>query len=188
MNWMEAMAVVFGFVCVVLTVRQNIWCWPTGLAQVVLYIFIFYNAKLYSDMILHGIYVVLQLYGWHHWLHGGPDRGHLTVSMLKVRGRAGWLAVVVLGSGLWGYAMARWTDAAAPFADAFVAAASLVAQWLMTRKRLESWILWITVDLVAIAVYIYKSLYLTAGLYAAFLGLAVAGLFAWRKSLPQAVP
>ena len=71
MSWMEAVAVVFGVACVWLTIRQSIWCWPTGLVQVFLYIFIFYEVKLYSDLILHVIYVGLQIYGWQHWLRGG---------------------------------------------------------------------------------------------------------------------
>ena len=183
MTWIEAIAVVAGLVCVALTVRQNVWCWPVGLIQVSLYIVIFYNVKLYSDMLLHGIYVVLQFYGWHHWLHGGEAQGRLAVSSLSVRSIAGWVAASALGCAAWGHAMASFTDAAAPYADAFIAVASLIAQWLMTRKNLESWFFWIAVDVVAIGVYLYKHLYLTAGLYALFLGLAVVGFFSWRKSM-----
>lgn len=87
MAWMEVVAVVFGLICVWLTIRQNIWCWPTGLVQVALYIIIFYQVKLYSDLILHILYVGLQIYGWHHWLHGGKQRAKLPVSTLGLRAR-----------------------------------------------------------------------------------------------------
>jgi nicotinamide mononucleotide transporter len=183
MTWIEATAVIFGLLCVWLTVRQNVWCWPTGLVQVSLYIWVFYDVKLYSDLILHMIYVVLQLYGWHHWLRGGQEHGRLAVSTLAPGARTAWAGVTVVGSGVWGCAMASFTDAAVPYGDAVITVASLVAQWLMTRKRLESWIFWIAVDVLAIGVYWYKSLFLTAGLYAVFLGLAVVGALAWRKSL-----
>lgn len=183
MTPVEATAVIFGLLCVWLTVRQNIWCWPTGLVQVVLYIFIFYQVKLYSDLILHVIYVGMQIYGWYHWLHGGRDRGTLPVSTLRWRGRIGWVTAAAFGTGAWGLLMARFTDAAVPYGDAFTTAASLIAQWLMARKRLESWLFWIAVDVIAVGIYWYKELYLTSGLYAVFLGLAIMGLFAWRKSM-----
>jgi len=185
MTWIEAIAVVFGLVCVWLTIRQNIWCWPTGLVQVALYIFIFYRVALYSDLILHIIYVILQIYGWYHWLHGGENRKVLPVSTLGLQARVAWPAVAVFGTFGWGYLMATFTDAAVPYGDAFTTVSSLIAQWLMARKKLESWFFWISVDVVAVCIYWYKSLHLTSGLYAVFLILATLGWFAWRKSLRQ---
>jgi nicotinamide mononucleotide transporter len=183
MPWIEGIAVVFGLICVWLTIRQNIWCWPTGLVQVTLYIGIFYHVKLYSDLLLHVIYVILQIYGWHYWLHGGKDRQVLPVSTLGVPSRLAWPAAAVFGTLGWGYLMAEFTDAAVPYGDAFTTVASLIAQWLMARKKLETWLFWISVDVVAIGIYWYKSLYLTSGLYAVFLIFATLGWFAWRNSL-----
>ncbi len=185
MTWTESIATVFGLLCVWLTVRQNIWCWPTGLVQVVLYIFVFYHAKLYSDLILHVIYVVLQIYGWYHWLHGTKSQQTLEVTIQTVWQNLMWILTAFLGAIAWGYVMASFTDAAVPYFDAFIVATSLIAQWLMTRKKLESWFFWITVDVVAIGVYFYKSLYMTTGLYTVFLVLAISGYFAWRKSLSK---
>lgn len=183
MTWIESIAVVFGLLCVWLTVRQNIWCWPTGLIQVVLYVVIFYRVKLYADLILHVIYVILQIYGWYHWLHGGKDHGRLLASRLRCRSFAGWIFVLTMGTALWGWNMATFTDAAVPYWDAFITTGSLIAQWLMTRKRLESWWFWISVDIVAIGIYLYKSLFMTSGLYAVFLIMAIIGFFTWRKTL-----
>ena len=180
--WLEIFGTIFGVLCVWLTVRQNIWCWPTGLIQVILFIFIFYEAKLYSDLILHGIYVGMQIYGWYHWLHGGERDNSLPVSRQSSRETFLWAIVAVLGGFGWGHAMATFTDAAVPYLDAFIVSASLIAQWLMARKKLESWFFWIAVDVVAIGVYFYKKLYVTTALYSFFLVLAVSGYVVWKKA------
>lgn len=181
MNWTEAVAVVFGAAAVALTIRQSLWCWPLGLVQVALYVYVFYQARLYSDMVLHVIYVVLQVYGWYRWRSG--ERGSaLPVSYLSLTERAGWSMAIALAASVWGEAMLRYTDAAAPRADAFIAAASLAAQYLLAIKKLENWIVWIVVDVVAIAVYWSRDLRLTSGLYGVFLGLCVLGLVEWRKA------
>ncbi len=183
MFWIEATAVAFGLLCVSLTVRQSVWCWPTGLVQVSLYIIIFYDAKLYSDLILHVIYVGVQFYGWHHWLHGGREGGQLAASRLTPTALGTWVAVVAAGTFLWGSGMAAWTDAALPYGDAFTTVASLVAQWLMAQKKIENWFFWIAVDVIAVGIYFLKSLFLTTGLYTVFLFLCVLGYMEWRKSL-----
>ena len=189
MTWIEGIAAVCGLLCVWLTVRQNVLCWPTGLVQVVLYIGVFYQAKLYSDLILHVIYVVMQVYGWYYWLHGGRDRTELKVTVLSLPALMAWMLIGAAVTLPWGYSMATYTDAAVPYADAFIAVASLIAQWLMARKRLESWYFWIVVDVVAIVVYFYKDLVITAGLYSVFLVLAVLGYFQWRRTIqPHSVP
>lgn len=185
MEWVEPVAAFFGLLAVILVVRQNVWCWPTGLVQVSLYVFVFFQVKLYSDFILHLIYVAVQLYGWYHWLHGGADHGKLRVSRLEQSALLGWIVVAAAGTLGWGYLMSATTDAAIPYGDAFTTAASLVAMWLQARKRIETWYFWIAVDIVAIGIYYVKALYWTAGLYAVFLGLCVAGLIAWNKSLKQ---
>ena len=183
MSTIEIIAVVLGLACVGLTVRQNIWCWPTGLAMVALYIVIFYQVKLYSDMLLQVIYVFMQLYGWWAWLRGGPKHSQLIVT------RSPWenlilLAILcIVGTMTLGSVMARYTDASFPLMDALTTAASLIAQWLMGRKKLESWLIWIIVDVVSIGLYCAKELYLTGGLYTVFLILATIGYFSWKRSM-----
>lgn len=184
MSPIEVVASACGLLSVIFTVRRSLWCWPTGLVMVALYIVIFFRAKLYSDMGLQVVYVFLQLYGWWHWATGGPSREvELPVSGLSGATRALWVGAALGGTALLGWLTANYTDAALPYPDALIAALSLVAQWLMGRKVWESWVGWIVVDLVAIPVYASKHLYLTAGLYGIFLGLAVAGLVAWRRAL-----
>lgn len=183
MSWIEWLAVVSGLLCVWLTVRENIWCWPLGLIQVSLYVWIFYQAKLYSDFVLHIIYIFLQFYGWYSWMFGGGPM-HENLSVSRLSGVGSGLAVVMtfLATFFWGLGMEHYTDAALPYWDAFTTMASLMAQWLLTRKKLESWLFWIAVDVVAIGVYYYKGLYPTAGLYAVFLFLATAGFWNWSRN------
>jgi nicotinamide mononucleotide transporter len=194
MNWIEGVAVFFGIICVALTTRQNVWCWPTGLVQVTLYVYIFHAARLYSDMILHVIYIGLQIYGWQHWVRGGAASRAthtgtpLPVSSLGTRDRWLWIAAIAVTAFAWGEIMARYTNAAAAHADAFIAAASLCAQYLLARKAIENWIVWIVVDIVAIAVYWSRDLRLTAGLYAVFLVLCLIGLRSWYTSLQRSGP
>jgi nicotinamide mononucleotide transporter len=182
MSPIEIVAVIAGFLCVYFTIKENIWCWPTGLLQVTLYIFVFYQAKLYSDVLLHIIYVFMNLYGWYFWLHGGKLRKEARITRLSPAWLSACIAGAVAGTLLLGWFMASRTDAALPYADAFTTVFSLAAQWLLSRKKLENWHFWIAVDVIAIGVYFTKDLYLTGVLYIAFLIMATAGLLRWRRS------
>lgn len=189
MFWIEITATIFGLICVVLTIRRNIWCWPTGLVQVILFIAVFYHAKLYSDLILHGIYVFLQLYGWHCWRasdHGAADE-KISIGSLPLPQLGLWIATAAAGTAVWGYIMQRWTDADFAYGDAFTTVASLIAQYLLARRRLENWLFWIVVDVVAIGIYLRKGLLPTTVLYTVFLGLAITGLVVWRRRWQQQI-
>ncbi len=182
MNWLEPLAVATGIISVYLSVKQKIWSWPTALVNVALYFVVFRDQKLYADMGLQVIYFVLSLYGWYEWLYGGENRTELKVSRANSRMALTLTAIAVIGVGVLGTLFARYTDAALPYVDSATATTSLVAQWMMTRKVLENWAVWIAVDVVYVGMFVYKHLYLTSGLYAGFLVLAVMGHFQWRRS------
>jgi nicotinamide mononucleotide transporter len=182
MNWLEPVAVATGIISVYLSVKQKIWSWPTALVNVALYFVVFREQKLYADMGLQVIYFVLSLYGWYEWLYGGENRTELKVSRADPRMAISLAAIAVVGVAVLGTLFARFTDAALPYVDSATATTSLVAQWMMTRKVLENWAVWIAVDVVYIGMFIYKHLYLTSGLYAGFLVLAVMGHQQWRRS------
>ncbi len=183
MDPFEITAACFGLLCVWLVIRQNIWCWPTGLVMVTLYIVIFYQARLYSDMGLQVVYIVLQVYGWWYWLRGGREAQPPPVTRLSRGGWLLWPAVALAGTAILGFTMHRYTDADLPYPDAATTVLSLIAQYLMARKILESWLAWIIVDVLAIGIYLAKELYPTAVLYAVFLVLATLGLIAWTRSI-----
>jgi len=179
---LEKIAVACGLANIYLTVRQNIWCWPVRVVMVSLYIYIFFEAKLYSDAGLNVFFLVMQFYGWYHWSRGGVEHSKSLAAVTRLS-RRGWLAT---GAGVAGWTagvgtlMHRYTDAAAPYPDAFTTILSIIAQFLLTRKILENWTLWIVADIVYIGVYSYKALYWTAGLYVVFLVLCVQGYREWR--------
>jgi nicotinamide mononucleotide transporter len=183
---LELIAAVVGAVSVWLSVRQSIWSWPTAIVNVVLYAIVFYEAKLYADMGLQVVYAVLSIYGWYEWLYGGEGRTTLRVTRTNPRLAAMLALVAAAGSAALGTLLRHSTDAALPFMDSFLSSTSLVAQWMMTRKLLENWLVWIAVDVLYVGMFIYKGLYLTAGLYAVFLALAVRGYLDWRRSMTGA--
>jgi nicotinamide mononucleotide transporter len=180
---LELVAALVGALSVYLSVRQNIWSWPTAIVNVVLYTLVFYDAKLYADMGLQVIYAVLSVYGWYEWLHGGENKTELHVTR-TARRLAIVLAIIgLVGAAALGVILRRATDAALPFMDSFLSSTSLVAQWMMTKKKLENWIVWIAVDVLYVGMFAFKHLYLTSALYAVFLGLAVRGYIDWRRSM-----
>ena len=189
MSPLELFAAVTGAVSVWLSVRQNIWSWPTAIVNVVLYAIVFYDAKLYADMGLQVVYAVLSVYGWYEWLYGGEGRTVLRVTRTTPRIAAVLTLIAAAGSALLGTVLHRATDAALPFMDSFLSSTSLVAQWMMTKKLLENWLVWIAVDVLYVGMFLFKGLYVTAGLYAVFLALAVRGYLDWRRSMmPPLLP
>ena len=182
MSTLEWIAALAGAVSVYLSARENIWNWPTAIMNLVLYIIVFQRTGLYSDMGLQVVFLVLSIYGWYQWLHGGVDHTQLRVSRASARD---WLISVPIATVFWiilARNTARLPGVALPYLDSGLATISLVAQWMMTRKIVENWVLWIIVDIVYVPMYIYKGLPVTAGLYSVFLALAVIGLRSWLRS------
>jgi nicotinamide mononucleotide transporter len=178
----EIIAFFLGIIAVALVMFRSIWNYPFGIAMVSLYGFIFFEAKLYSDMLLQVFFFGIQVYGWWYWLQGNMAAdGHIKVRLLakdhyKWYGGAALIGILALGT-----LMARFTDAALPYPDATTTVLSVIAQILLARRYLENWILWIVVNVMAIFIYNYKELYPTTVLYAIFLGMAVSGYFMWKK-------
>lgn len=180
-TWLEAVSFLTGALCVWLTVKENIWNFPLGLANVATFCVVFFNAALYADASLQVVYFVLGVIGWYQWLHGGKERAPLRVSLAPTLERALVLVfIAALSVLLW--QTLRFVGGSASFWDALTTAISLAAQWLLNRKRLENWIAWIVVDVIYIPLYLYKQLHLTSLLYGVFLVMATMGFFHWRKT------
>jgi nicotinamide mononucleotide transporter len=185
MSPVEIIATAFGVLSVLFYIRRSIWSWPTGLVQVALSIVTFYEVQLYSDMVLQIIYVPLQLYGWWHWLYGDKTRGELPITRMTPAAAVGWTVAAAVLTAALGYVMQTRFGAAMAFPDAAIAVCSLIAQYLLARKVLDNWTIWIAVDILALYVYFSKGLYLFTGLYAVFLVLASCGLYAWIQAFRQ---
>lgn len=179
---LEAVAVAFGIVSVRLSVKEKIWSWPTSIVNVTLYFLIFGRERLYALMGLQVFYAAISAYGWYHWLFGGANRTVLRVSRTPRPWALALPVVWAAGLVLVGTVLGRTTEATIPYTDSALAAASLIAMWMMSRKYLENWAVWIAVDVVSIVVFIQQRLYLTAFLYLVFLGLATQGLVEWYRS------
>lgn len=179
---LELAAALFGLACVWLTIRQNLWCWPTGIICAGLYTIVFFEARLLSDAGLQVIFIVLQIYGWVHWFYGGGQgRNSLPVTDIRRKEAVLWGAVIVIGTAIVG-SVTLQLGAALAYWDSFTTVLSLVAQYLMARKVVQAFLAWMTVDVVAIGIYAVKDLYVTSGLYAVFLCLATAGFVTWRQA------
>jgi nicotinamide mononucleotide transporter len=180
-NWLEIAGFVTTLVGIWLTTRRLLICWPVVLAADVIYLFVFYQARLFSDALLQIFFVAFTLYGWWHWWRGVRKEGSVRVVPLSLRG---WIAGAVagaIGAVLLGWLMVR-VGAALPHLDAALTSYSLVASWWQARKHTANWWLWIAVNLVYIGEYLYKGLVATAVLYLLLVILAVMGLVDWQRA------
>ncbi|CAN5316670.1 nicotinamide riboside transporter PnuC [soil metagenome] len=181
MSILEGIAVALGLANIVLLVRRSVWNYPFGIAMVSLYALIFFEARLYSDVLLQGFFLILNLYGWWHW-HGTGQGQEVPVRWLSRPGRVVAVSMAIAASAGWGSMMARYTDAAAPHWDATVAMLSVLSQFLLAKRFIENWIGWVVVDVLAVGLYWSRGLHLTAGLYGVFLILSIVGLRQWTRA------
>lgn len=180
MNVGEIAANAFVAAAIFLAGRNNIHTWWAGIVGCSLFAWVFYEAKLYADVTLQGFFIVTSIYGWWKWLHG--NRGaELPVRFSPPRSLVGWAsaaAAVALG---YGWLLARFTDAYAPFLDSIVLAFSVLGQLLMMERRVENWWSWLLVNTIAVPLYASRGLYVTSVLYMAFWINAIVSLIHWRR-------
>lgn len=186
MSPLEVAAVISSALGIWLVSRRVLIAWPVTLLACFLYAEVFREARLYSDMMLQGVYAAFCIYGWWHWAQGVREEGAVKVERFPWQGWVYGIIAGAAGSVLLGFLMAHYTNAALPHIDASLTAFSLVAQWWTTRRYLANWLLWIAVDIIYTGVFAYKNLYLTAGLYAFFVLLAVWGFLSWRRAMTPA--
>lgn len=183
---LELAAFVTGLLSVWLTQRMHIANWPIGLVNVACFAFLFVDAKLYADALLQVCFFGLGVYGWWSWARGKRTAGALPATRAPVPELATVLVLSAPCTWLASRALVAWTDSPAPLPDASILVLSLLATWLQARRRIESWLAWIVVDLISIPLYWSRSLPLTAILYFVFLLICIAGLASWRARLAPA--
>lgn len=179
----QIIAAISGLACVWLVARENIWNYPIGIINIIALIVSFYTVQLYADFTLNIIFFALNVYGWYYWL---TNRGNLKVRQTRniTKAELIWsIAIIVIGTPIWGYIFDNFFGAALAYADSFVMVASLIAQWFLSKKVLQHWYFWIAVDVIAIPIYFIKDLPLIAILYIVYLGICVNGLIGWKKEL-----
>jgi len=185
-NMVEIIGTLSGFIFLYLEIKQNKWLWPVGLFSALMYIYVFFMAKFYADMGLQFYYVFISIYGWFHW---SRSKGQ----------NAKELPVVNLGKGLFfklllaslfiyiaiSFILLNYTDSPIPYWDSFTTALSIIATWMLAKKILEQWLVWVIVDAVSMGLYLYKELYPTAILFAFYTVLAFYGYTQWKKDLAK---
>lgn len=181
LNWLEAIAVVFGLLSVWFSMKENILVYPTGIISVVIYIYITFNYKLYADSGINFYYLVASIYGWYFWTNTHDERSQIKISTLTKTELLLTTGLLVSSFVLIRFGL-DYTDSDVPTWDAVTTSTAIVGMWLMAKKKLENWIAWIVTDLLAMPLYFYKGLYLTSLQFMIFTFLATMGYFAWKKT------
>jgi nicotinamide mononucleotide transporter len=179
---LEVVAFALALAMVLLNIRVNPAAWPLAIVSSLLYFALFWNSRLYGDASLQIFFVLVALWGWWQWLRGtAADGTALRVTWLPSRGRWALLAAMALAWPATGLFLCRYTDTDVPWWDAFPTAGSVIGQWLLGRKHVENWVVWIVVNGVGGALFAYKGLWLTALLYLLFIALSVQGMRTWKR-------
>jgi nicotinamide mononucleotide transporter len=184
-NWVEVIAAILGVIGVWLTAKQKIWCWPVGLLNVILSLYVFFVTKLYADVVLQIFYLVMTIYGWYNWRFGGKNNTELKVSQIRSKLMFTLVLISVIFIVFTGYLFSKYTDAALPYWDATVAVWGVIGTYVQAKKMIENWIIWILNDLLCTGIYLYKHLYAFTALYFIFVLLAVYGYMEWKKDLKK---
>ena len=184
-HWFELLAAAISALDVWLAMRRSMISWPITILASALYAEQFRESRLYSDMLLQGIFILFAIYGWWHWYKGLKADGEVRVITPAPASLLRDLAIGAVASALLGWWMLHHTDAALPWLDAALTGSSLVGTWWSARKFIANWWLWIVVDAIYVGEYLYKGLQLTAALYAVFVILAILGLREWSRAQQQ---
>ena len=185
-NWLEIIGLISGLLCVWLLIRENILTFPIGLIYAVVTVVVVARANLFADVLLNLYYVIMNAYGWYFWIYGARERRTSEVLLVAWVPKKQWpmiVGVIVLGTVLMGLYLSTQTQASLPYPDSFTTVASFVAMWMSAKKYLESWILWLVIDVIQVGLYIVKGIEAYALLYLIYLFMAVYGWFQWRRHL-----
>lgn len=178
---LEGVAVALALAYLLLAARESLWCWLCAFASSLLYVWIFLQAKLYTETVLNVFYAVMAVVGWWQWRQGGGDNSRRGIVRFGLPQHMACLTLTLVLALANGYVMQRYTAAAWPFVDAFISWGSVVTTFLVVRKVLENWLYWIVLDGIALMVYVERGLYLTAALFAAYVVIVVFGYLQWLR-------
>ena len=180
---LEIFAVIFGILSVWFARKENIWTYPTGIVNVVIYVYLCFFAGLYADMGINAFYFVMSVYGWYNWSRRDESQHHVPISGLNLMQWLLYILIIALSFGMIYFVLTRYTNSTVPVFDSFTTSLFIAGMWLMALKKIENWILWILGDLLVIPMFAIKGLAFTSIQYIVFLVLAVMGYIEWRKRL-----
>lgn len=194
MSYLEFFGTLSGAIAVFLSAKANVWSWPLGIINVVLFFFLFYQVQLYPDMFLQVFFFITNLIGWWRWKNPNQNeedkKQELKISTIPI---ASWIIfslIGLVGTILFGQLAKNLNDlfpilfnkpSAFPYADSFVTVMSIVATYLMVQKKMECWLIWILVDAIACYLYFSKGIKFVGIEYVVFCFLAAFGFWNWRR-------
>ena len=181
MSALEIIAVIISLIGVTLTIQRNMWCWWFNFLACALYAYFFFTIKLYGETILQFFFIVMNIYGFYYWLKGKRQDHEIRIESIAKTAVLAQMVIAMVFGLLFGLILKHFTDAAVPMLDSQLVAFSLLATYWTSRKHIATWILWIFVNIIYVGMFIYKEVFLTAGLYAAFVGLATYGWWQWQQ-------
>lgn len=183
LNPIEVGGLLSGIAYVILAARENVWCWPVGLVNVILFIFLNFEAKLYADVGLQLVYLLLTFYGWYNWLKKTDvPQQHLPITLTNGNQWVAIIAFTLLTTGLLTLLLSRFTDTNVPFWDALLTSLSLVATWMVAVKKLENWLIWFVADVMYVGLYYYKGYFLLSLLFGIYVVISVNGYLHWKQN------
>ncbi len=188
----EIIGTIVGFIYIWLEYRASIYLWIASIVMPAIYLYVYYNAGLYADFGINIYYLVIALYGWLAWRYGFTITGRrdnnkeeLRITRTPKRVWVKLLLTFIAAQATISYILIFHTDSNVPLCDSFTTALSIVGMWMLARKYLEQWWVWLVVDAVSAGLYIYKELYFTAILYAIYAIISIFGYINWRKTMQQ---
>lgn len=192
-NWLEIAGIIFSVVYLYFSINRKLWLWITGIISSAIYVVVFFKASLYADMIQNVYYVGISIYGFFAWIKDKEnlDKETHKVEICKTPAKRiipiiiSWLLLyaIIYGCTKFMPEILRITSASIPLIDSCLTSLAFVATWMLTKKYIEQWIMWIFVDFTYIVVYAYKGLYLTCFLFLIYTVMAVVGYLKWRRHL-----
>ena len=185
MNYLETIGTAVGLAYLWLEYRASIWLWLAGIVMPAIYIFVYYSSGFYADMAVNVYYLGAGIYGWFMWRKRGGSGEEAPIARMPLRLVAPLAFLTAAVFAATAAMLVHFTDSTVPYGDSFTTALSITALWMLSRKYIEQWLVWLAVDLITIGLYLYKGIPLTAGLYALYSALAVAGYLRWRKLAAQ---
>ncbi len=186
-SWLEVVAVIFGILSVWFARKENIRVYPTGIINVLIYVYLCFYAGLYADMAINAFYFVMSVFGWYNWSRRDESMHHIPISSLNIKQWIVYILMICIAFGLIYYVLSNYTDSTVPVFDSFTTALFIAGMWLMAIKKIENWLLWILGDLLVIPMFAIKGLAFTSIQYIVFLVLAVLGYIEWRKRLHEKI-
>lgn len=185
LNPIEVTGAVFGLLSVILTAKENIWCWPTGIISVLAYILFYYQQTLYASMLLQVFFLFACIQGWYQWLYGGENKTRLRIS--RTHKKHFWIlaGITLFFFVLMGVLSDFYTNDKMPYLDALLTSMSFTAQWMMNNKLIECWPLWIVIDILYAGMHYKMKTYPSFILYVSYIVTASAAYYMWIQSFKR---